>query len=126
MLLEARSLPCFQVVFDVATFESSIGSVKLDLERLHGPAVLGGGDQVLLRRPVQRRRRRGINYLKPNKNCNSTSWVSGCEPGWACAVGPDQTPASAAGGGVARYFPSRTQSCAPAARASSALAASPA
>lgn len=24
------------------------------------------------------------NYLKPNKNCNLTSWVSGCEPGWAC------------------------------------------
>ena len=34
MLLEAPSLPCFQVVFDVATFESSIGSVKLDLEYL--------------------------------------------------------------------------------------------
>nr|CAD1827757.1 unnamed protein product [Ananas comosus var. bracteatus] len=32
MLSEARSLPCFQLVFDVATFESSIGSVKLDLE----------------------------------------------------------------------------------------------
>ncbi|QCE07924.1 ATP-binding cassette [Vigna unguiculata] len=25
------------------------------------------------------------NYLKPNKNCNLTSWVSGCEPGWACS-----------------------------------------
>nr|CAD1841757.1 unnamed protein product [Ananas comosus var. bracteatus] len=32
MLSEARSLPCFQLVFDVATFESSIGSVKFDLE----------------------------------------------------------------------------------------------
>nr|CAD1825853.1 unnamed protein product [Ananas comosus var. bracteatus] len=32
MLSEARSLPCFQLVFDVATFESSIGSVKLDLD----------------------------------------------------------------------------------------------
>nr|CAD1834913.1 unnamed protein product [Ananas comosus var. bracteatus] len=31
MLLEARSLPCFQLVFDVATFESSISSVKIDL-----------------------------------------------------------------------------------------------
>ncbi|XP_057989389.1 ABC transporter G family member 24-like, partial [Hevea brasiliensis] len=30
------------------------------------------------------------NYLKPNKNCNLTSWVSGCEPGWACSVGQDQ------------------------------------
>ncbi|XP_029128636.1 ABC transporter G family member 24 isoform X3 [Cajanus cajan] len=26
------------------------------------------------------------NYLKPNKNCNLNSWVSGCEPGWACSV----------------------------------------
>lgn len=30
------------------------------------------------------------NYLKPNKNCNLTSWVSGCEPGWACTVSSDQ------------------------------------
>ncbi|XP_031382745.1 putative white-brown complex homolog protein 30 isoform X2 [Punica granatum] len=26
------------------------------------------------------------NYLKPNKNCNLTSWVPGCEPGWGCSV----------------------------------------
>ncbi|KAI4383786.1 hypothetical protein MLD38_009586 [Melastoma candidum] len=30
------------------------------------------------------------SYLKPNKNCNLTSWVPGCEPGWACSAGPDQ------------------------------------
>ncbi|KAK7285030.1 hypothetical protein RJT34_19787 [Clitoria ternatea] len=24
------------------------------------------------------------SYIKPNKNCNLTSWVSGCEPGWGC------------------------------------------
>ncbi|XP_043701129.1 ABC transporter G family member 28-like isoform X2 [Telopea speciosissima] len=30
------------------------------------------------------------NYLKPNKNCNLTSWASGCEPGWACSVGSNQ------------------------------------
>ncbi|THU69271.1 hypothetical protein C4D60_Mb08t12690 [Musa balbisiana] len=29
------------------------------------------------------------SYLKPNKNCNSSSWVSGCEPGWASSVSPD-------------------------------------
>ncbi|KAJ7975044.1 ABC transporter G family member [Quillaja saponaria] len=29
-------------------------------------------------------------YLRPNKNCNLTSWVSGCEPGWACSVHPNQ------------------------------------
>ncbi|CAL0326793.1 unnamed protein product [Lupinus luteus] len=27
------------------------------------------------------------SYVKPNKNCNLTSWVSGCEPGWSCSVG---------------------------------------
>ncbi|MCL7031156.1 hypothetical protein MKW94_018049 [Papaver nudicaule] len=26
------------------------------------------------------------NYLKPNKNCNLTTWNAGCEPGWACRV----------------------------------------
>ncbi|CAA2953643.1 ABC transporter G family member 28-like [Olea europaea subsp. europaea] len=30
------------------------------------------------------------NYLKPNKNCNLTSWRSGCEPGWSCSVGKDK------------------------------------
>lgn len=25
-------------------------------------------------------------YLRPNRNCNLTSRVSGCEPGWACAA----------------------------------------
>lgn len=30
------------------------------------------------------------NYLKPNKNCNLTSWVPGCEPGWACSVPPSE------------------------------------
>ncbi|CAN4120267.1 unnamed protein product [Withania somnifera] len=29
----------------------------------------------------------GRGNLKPNKNCNLTSWASGCEPGWACSVG---------------------------------------
>ncbi|KAL5985251.1 ABC transporter G member 28 [Asimina triloba] len=28
------------------------------------------------------------NYLKPNKNCNLTSWPEGCEPGWACKTPP--------------------------------------
>ncbi|KAE9612194.1 hypothetical protein Lal_00022265 [Lupinus albus] len=30
------------------------------------------------------------SYLKPNKNCNLTSWVPGCEPGWACSVPSSQ------------------------------------
>ncbi|KAI3823263.1 hypothetical protein L1987_04696 [Smallanthus sonchifolius] len=28
-------------------------------------------------------------YVKGNKNCNLTSWVPGCEPGWACAAAKD-------------------------------------
>lgn len=31
-----------------------------------------------------------INYVRPNKNCNLTSWFSGCEPGWACSADPNQ------------------------------------
>lgn len=30
------------------------------------------------------------NYLKPNKNCNLSSWVDGCEPGWACSAGSNK------------------------------------
>ncbi|XP_059300431.1 ABC transporter G family member 28-like [Lycium ferocissimum] len=32
---------------------------------------------------------RSSNYLRPNKNCNLSSWISGCEPGWACSAGND-------------------------------------
>lgn len=38
----------------------------------------GGGDS------------RSTNYLQLNANCNLTSWISGCEPGWACSVGPNK------------------------------------
>ncbi|KAF0897578.1 hypothetical protein E2562_039380 [Oryza meyeriana var. granulata] len=31
-----------------------------------------------------------INYVRPNKNCNLSSWIDGCEPGWACSVGKEQ------------------------------------
>ncbi|VFQ81502.1 unnamed protein product [Cuscuta campestris] len=49
------------------------------------------------------------NYVKPNKNCNLTSWASGCEPGWACSVGKDvqvdlKTP---------KEMPDRTLECQP-------------
>ncbi|XVF46296.1 hypothetical protein PTKIN_Ptkin03bG0016500 [Pterospermum kingtungense] len=30
------------------------------------------------------------SFLMPNKNCNLSSWASGCEPGWACSVGKDK------------------------------------
>lgn len=29
----------------------------------------------------------GRGNLKPNTNCNLSSWAPGCEPGWACSVG---------------------------------------
>jgi len=28
-------------------------------------------------------------FLKTTTNCNHSSWVQGCEPGWACSIGPD-------------------------------------
>lgn len=30
------------------------------------------------------------SYIGQNRNCNITSWISGCEPGWACSTGPDE------------------------------------
>lgn len=33
---------------------------------------------------------KGANYLRPNRNCNLSSWLSGCEPGWACSIGPNE------------------------------------
>ncbi|KAJ6357960.1 hypothetical protein OIU78_005736 [Salix suchowensis] len=47
------------------------------------------------------------NYLKPNKNCNLTSWVSGCEPGWACSIGLNQ-PVDLEN---SKEIPARTRSC---------------
>ncbi|KAI3458951.1 hypothetical protein Pfo_015614 [Paulownia fortunei] len=32
----------------------------------------------------------GGNYLKPNRNCNSSYWVPGCEPGWACSTDTEE------------------------------------
>ena len=49
------------------------------------------------------------NYLKPNKNCNLTSWASGCEPGWGCSVGQDQKVDLK----TLNSMPSRTQDCQP-------------
>ena len=31
--------------------------------------------------------RSGSGNLKLNKNCNLSTWLSGCQPGWACSVG---------------------------------------
>ncbi|XP_054789575.1 ABC transporter G family member 24-like isoform X2 [Prosopis cineraria] len=47
------------------------------------------------------------NFVKPNENCNLTSWVSGCEPGWACSVGPQQQVDLQ----NSKEIPARTTSC---------------
>ncbi|KAL5735001.1 hypothetical protein ACOSP7_032862 [Xanthoceras sorbifolium] len=49
----------------------------------------------------------GAVYLKPNKNCNLTSWVPGCEPGWACSVGQNQQVDLE----NSQNIPARTQDC---------------
>lgn len=48
------------------------------------------------------------NYLKPNKNCNLTSWVNGCEPGWACSAGETKVDLK-----NAKNVPTRSTACAP-------------
>ncbi|XP_040994897.1 ABC transporter G family member 28 [Juglans microcarpa x Juglans regia] len=47
------------------------------------------------------------NYLKPNKNCNLSSWVSGCEPGWACSAGSQKVDLK-----NTKNIPARTTDCA--------------
>ncbi|KAJ0021707.1 hypothetical protein Pint_32115 [Pistacia integerrima] len=47
-------------------------------------------------------------YLKPNKNCNLTSWVSGCEPGWACSSGDENIDRK-----NTKDMPIRTDDCQP-------------
>ncbi|XP_028788979.1 ABC transporter G family member 24 isoform X2 [Neltuma alba] len=47
------------------------------------------------------------SYLKPNRNCNLTSWGSGCEPGWACSTDPDQQVDLR----TSQDIPARTTSC---------------
>ncbi|XP_050214446.1 ABC transporter G family member 28 [Mercurialis annua] len=52
---------------------------------------------------------RSTHYLQPNKNCNLSSWVSGCEPGWSCSVGHGQKVDL----NNTEKIPSRTSDCAP-------------
>lgn len=49
------------------------------------------------------------NFLKPSKNCNLSSWVEGCEPGWACSTGENQNVDLK----NSKDIPDRTQSCQP-------------
>ncbi|GAB4842896.1 ABC transporter G member 28, variant 2 [Ancistrocladus abbreviatus] len=51
----------------------------------------------------------GDDFIKPNRNCNSSSWLSGCEPGWACSVGEQNT----ADLRNEKDLPDRTRDCQP-------------
>ncbi|GAV67882.1 ABC_tran domain-containing protein, partial [Cephalotus follicularis] len=46
--------------------------------------------------------------LKPNINCNLSSWVSGCEPGWGCSADKNQKIEL-----KSSNMPSRTHDCQP-------------
>ncbi|CAN6997652.1 unnamed protein product [Brassica rapa subsp. trilocularis] len=46
-------------------------------------------------------------YLQQNGNCNLTSWVSGCEPGWACSIDPTEQVVLQ----NSTDFPERTRNC---------------
>ncbi|RAL40258.1 hypothetical protein DM860_006328 [Cuscuta australis] len=50
-----------------------------------------------------------MRYQKPNMNCNLTSWVPGCEPGWACSTGSNQNSDSR----NLQDIPRRTMDCQP-------------
>ncbi|KAL8152845.1 hypothetical protein V2J09_010605 [Rumex salicifolius] len=51
---------------------------------------------------------KNANYLKPNKNCNLSSWVDGCEPGWACSAGMNKVKMN-----DRENIPTRTETCRP-------------
>ncbi|KAH6760395.1 P-loop containing nucleoside triphosphate hydrolases superfamily protein [Perilla frutescens var. hirtella] len=53
--------------------------------------------------------RSASTFLKPNRNCNSTTWVSGCEPGWACSSGFNQPVHFT----DSQDIPARTSNCQP-------------
>ncbi|XP_061366128.1 ABC transporter G family member 24-like [Gastrolobium bilobum] len=73
-------------------FSSDLGFVTSCIQKIKGditPRLCTAAEiqfylNSLFERPTS------ANYLKPNKNCNLSSWVSGCEPGWACSVPSSQ------------------------------------
>ncbi|KAG9136382.1 hypothetical protein Leryth_020179, partial [Lithospermum erythrorhizon] len=48
------------------------------------------------------------NYLKPNINCNLSSWNDGCEPGWSCRVATEDLAELSS-----THIPPRATSCQP-------------
>ncbi|CAH9094531.1 unnamed protein product [Cuscuta europaea] len=53
--------------------------------------------------------RKSTNFVTLNKNCNLSSWNSGCDPGWACSVGKDV----AVDLKNMKEIPTRTNNCQP-------------
>ncbi|KAJ4845459.1 putative white-brown complex protein 30 [Turnera subulata] len=50
-----------------------------------------------------------ISHMRPNKNCNLSSWPTGCEPGWNCRTDDDQNVDLK----NLKDMPSRTRDCEP-------------
>ncbi|XP_021908567.1 putative white-brown complex homolog protein 30 [Carica papaya] len=50
-----------------------------------------------------------ISHVRPNKNCNLTNWVAGCEPGWGCSADQKQHVELK----NAKDLPLRTRDCQP-------------
>lgn len=48
---------------------------------------------------------RRSTLVAPNRNCNLSSWVEGCEPGWACSAGKDKVDPKT------KIIPPRTENC---------------
>ncbi|GAB2250576.1 hypothetical protein Droror1_Dr00016826 [Drosera rotundifolia] len=59
---------CLQSQEDVPRRLCTLGEVKFYLDNVFTQGNTGG--------------------LIPSKNCNLTTWLSGCEPGWACGIDP--------------------------------------
>ncbi|KAL1367874.1 hypothetical protein HN51_021984 [Arachis hypogaea] len=94
----------FNFSSDLGFLTSCIQTTKGDIkQRICNEAEIKFYSKSLLDRS------NGINYLKPNKNCNLTSWVSGCEPGWACSA-PSTEQAEFQN---SQDMPSRTTDCEP-------------
>ncbi|KAJ8424608.1 hypothetical protein Cgig2_009668 [Carnegiea gigantea] len=62
---------CLTLAGDVAQRLCTAAEIKFYMNNYLLRAMSGGG-----------------NYLKANTNCNRSSWVPGCEPGWACKAEP--------------------------------------
>ncbi|KAG7016298.1 putative white-brown complex-like protein 30, partial [Cucurbita argyrosperma subsp. argyrosperma] len=76
-------------------FSSNLDFLSSCLQKMNGQRLCTAAeikfyfDSIILQAPPTASTASFLQ-LKLNNNCNLTSWASGCEPGWACSVGPDQ------------------------------------